>query len=71
MCAQIAAVNLFQVDLEKSLSYLWNLLCQGTCAPYSSPFKGQGGGALEMHPRSGVRKQLENDKSAFGSDALD
>jgi len=31
------------------------LICKGTCAPVASPFKGQGGSAPVIHPRSGVR----------------
>jgi len=30
------------------------LVCKGTCAPVAPPFKGQGGSALVMQPRSGV-----------------
>jgi len=36
------------------MKLLMILLCKGTCAPVSSPFKGQGGGTIVMHSRSGV-----------------
>jgi len=37
MCARIAALNLFQVNLDKSWNYLWILLCEDTCVPVA-PF---------------------------------
>jgi len=53
--ARIAAINLLQIDLNKSLHYvLMILVCKGTCAPVAPPFNGQGGSAPVMHPRSGV-----------------
>jgi len=36
------------------MKLLTMLLCKGTCAPVAPTFKGQGGSAPVMHPRSGV-----------------
>jgi len=47
MCARIAVLNLFQVDLDKTWTYLWNLLCKGT---RFSPFKRAGRLCLRNAP---------------------
>jgi len=52
MWEPVAAINLFQVDRDMKL--VMTLLCKGTCATVSPPFKGQEGSAPVIHPRSGV-----------------
>jgi len=36
------------------MKLVMTLLCKGTCATVSPPFKGQEGSAPVIHPRSGV-----------------
>jgi len=50
---EIASINLFQVDFDKSWNYVWYCYMKGTCAPVALS-KSRGGSAPVMHPRSGV-----------------
>ena len=53
LCAPIASIGLFQVDIDKSWNYLWYCYVKDTCAPVAPPQR-SGGSAPVMHPRSGV-----------------
>ena len=53
MCARIAAINLFQVDLDKPWNYLW-YCCETTPPTPFPPFERSGGQCPVMHPLSDV-----------------
>jgi len=62
MRAQLAAMNLFQVDLDKSWNCLWYCYVRAPVPPLPSLSKGMGSVPV-MHPRSRVpdyKKEVEN-----------
>ena len=54
MYARIAAVNFFQIDLDKSWNYLWYCYARAPVPPLPPLSKVKGGSAPVMHPHSGV-----------------
>jgi len=59
VCARITAMNLFQVDLDKSWNYLWYCYVRALVPPFPPPFQRAGGAVpLHMHPCSGIPEGL-------------
>jgi len=53
LCARIAAINYFQVDLDKSRNFLWYCYVRAR-VPHCPPFQKAGGQCPVIHPCSGV-----------------
>ena len=66
MFARMAAINLFQVDLDESWYYLLYCYVRATVPRrFPPPFKWRGSGAPIMHPLSGVPAFLMLDQTTY------